>query len=138
MKVFRMVAGLLTASVLITACGSAENGNGGPPGAAEGTLIVDSRLALRTLNLDGTPGGSELRTGGSAISALNPADGNLYLVRYTMADPFTMQAHDPTGLTAIGNAVEWPETSLFDAMSGLAFSPDGRYAAAVIRSLGSE
>ena len=138
MNLYRILGGLLTVALLTTACSSPESGNGGQPGGASGTLLVDSRLALRALDIDSANWGRELATGGDTLPVVNPADGNLYLARFTSGAVFTVQTYDPSGFTAIDGPVEWPETSLSTRINGLAFSPDGRHAAATIRHVGSD
>ncbi len=135
---------LVGVALVAAACGPAGAGGGGgdrPGGSLRGTLIVEGSGKVHTLELGESPTWTERidyrDEAGDALSAVDERSNRFHTARFTSADTFYVESFDLASFETLGESFEWPETSNREEMRGLAFSPDGRYAAAVMTFVGS-
>jgi|GEM_PF-2738482 len=141
MRIQHIMAVLIVA-MLSGACssgsGNGDNGDGsgaGDGGAHTGSLVVGGSRFVQTLDLTADTGWTRLLeyTIGNALPAVHVPASELFMGRFTLADPFHIDVHAllPFSRTAV-RQTDWPGTELTVRMRGLAVSPGGQYIAAVM------
>src|SRR5690554_806912 len=136
----RSMFAVMTASMLLlTACGEAGgNGDGGGSGLP-GTLVGEGTGYIHTSVLrTGSDWLERLSiSGGYDVVALNLPANELYVAGLNFLDPMDVAVYD---LATFGRKDEWlwPDTVDLGRVEGLAVSPDGRHAAALLWGLGRE
>lgn len=137
-----MVGALLTVIFVTVACGSA-GGDAGGGGTVEprGELLTDGSGGIQTLSLTASPEWQqhfEYVNAQDRFAAANPATGLLHVAITPSTGPFRVETYNLDSLEKSGPDFTWPDTELSDYFRGLAFSPDGTYAAAIIRRGGQD
>src|SRR5690625_471007 len=147
------LAALLALVLATSACGAPGQGDedSGPgvpgpgdedhePGVPGQRLLVQGGGIVQTLRLSGTPGWHEelTFTERAALPAVNASSSQFHLARTVAADEFTVETYSLNDLTTVTSGFSWPETDNSSFFAGLAFSPDGSYAAAVKRHVGED
>ena len=141
MRIQHIMAVLIVA-MLSGACssgsGNGDNGDGsgaGDGGAHTGSLVVGGSRFVQTLDLTADTGWTRLLeyTIGNALPAVHVPASELFMGRFTLADPYHIDVHAllPFSGTAV-RQTDWPGTELTVRMRGLAVSPGGQYIAAVM------